>query len=381
MSGDVYDIECVVIGAGVVGLACAKALAESGREVIVLEGAAGVGTGISSRNSEVIHAGIYYPTGSLKHLMCLEGRRLLYPYLAARGVAHKKCGKLIVAVDAAEEPKIGGLHKRALENDVENVTLISGAEAKALEPNLNAVAAMVSPETGIVDSHGLMLALVGDIESAGGALAFNTPMHGGEVLADGRFLVRAGEDVLRCRVLVNAAGLDATRIANSIEGLAPRAVPKLTLAKGNYFGCAGKPAFSRLIYPAPVDGGLGVHLTVDLAGRMRFGPDVEWLAENDPAKVNYEVNPARAESFYAAIRRYWPALADNALTPDYSGCRPKLSAAGEGAADFRIDGPEAHGLEGLVNLFGIESPGLTSSLAIAEAVTRKLMPRAARSVA
>ncbi|MES1201242.1 MAG: NAD(P)/FAD-dependent oxidoreductase [Pseudomonadota bacterium] len=381
MTQDVYDIECVVIGAGAVGLACAKALAEQGHDVIVLEKADTIGTGISSRNSEVIHAGIYYPTGSVRHLMCVEGRRLLYPYLAARGVAYRKCGKLIVAVQDAEEPKIAGLCKRAMENDVENVALMSGSEARALEPNLNCVAAMISPETGIVDSHGFMLALVGDIENAGGMIAFNTGFDGGEVLSDGRFLIRAGDTTLRARMLVNAAGLNATAIAGALAGLPTRHVPKLTLAKGNYFGCAGKPAFSRLIYPAPVDGGLGVHLTVDLAGRMRFGPDVEWLADNDPARVDYAVDPRRAESFYAAIRRYWPALRDGALTPDYSGCRPKLSSAGEGAADFRIDGPETHGLDGLVNLFGIESPGLTSSLAIAREVTRRLDANGARAVA
>ncbi|HVY86875.1 MAG TPA: NAD(P)/FAD-dependent oxidoreductase [Caulobacterales bacterium] len=380
MSGDVYDIECVVIGAGVVGLACARALAESGREVLLLERADTIGTGVSSRNSEVIHAGIYYATGSLKHRMCVEGRRLLYPYLASRGVAHRKCGKLIVAVEPAEEPKIAGLHARALENDVENVSLISGAQARALEPNLRAAAAMVSPETGIVDSHGLMLALLGDFESAGGAIAFNTAAQGGETLADGRMLVRTGDTLLRCRALVNAGGLEAIRFAQALEGLPPRTLPTLTLAKGNYFGCAGRPTFSRLIYPAPVDGGLGVHLTVDLAGRMRFGPDVEWLADNDPTHIDYNVDPARAQSFYAAIRRYWPGLADNALTADYSGCRPKLAGSGA-TVDFRIDGPETHGVEGLVNLFGIESPGLTSSLAIANEVTRRLSATAVRSVA
>jgi len=372
MSADVYEIECVVVGAGVVGLACARALAESGREVLVLEAAEGIGTGVSSRNSEVVHAGIYYPTGELRHLMCVAGRRMLYPYLEARGVAHRKCGKLIVATSAEEEAKIAGLYKRALENGVENMALISGAEALAMEPNLNCVSAMVSPETGIVDSHGFMLALQGDLERAGGSVAFSSPLAGGAVRADGSIDLRVGDDVLRCRVLVNAAGLQAQRVARAIEGAPTQTIPKQTLAKGNYFGCAGKPAFSRLIYPAPVDGGLGVHLTVDLAGRMRFGPDVEWLDETDPSRVDYAVDPRRADSFYAAIRRYWPALADGALTPDYSGCRPKLSGRGEPAADFRIDGPETHGVEGLVNLFGIESPGLTSSLAIADLVLNRI---------
>lgn len=369
MSADVYDIDCLVIGAGVVGLACAAELGRRGREVLVAEATGGVGNGISSRNSEVIHAGLYYPTDSLRHRLCVAGRRQLYDYLAARGVGHRKIGKLVVATSPAEEQQIAALHDRARANDVENVVLLSGEQARAMEPNLACVSALLSPETGLVDSHGYMLALVGDIEATGGALVFETPVLGGDIRKDG-FEIRFGgaEPMrIRCRAVVNAAGLDATRLAQMLGVDAPA----LTLAKGSYFGCVGKPAFSRLIYPAPVDGGLGVHLTVDLAGRMRFGPDVEWLDETDPAKVDYAVDPARADSFYAAIRRYWPALPDGALTPDYSGCRPKLSRRGEPAADFRIDGPEAHGTDSLVNLYGIESPGLTSSLAIAvEAATR-----------
>jgi histidinol-phosphate phosphatase family protein len=386
MSTDIYDIECVVVGAGAVGLACASALARASREVAVIEAASGIGTGTSSRNSEVIHAGIYYPTGSLKHRLCVVGRRRLYPYLAARGVAHRKCGKLIVAASAAEEPRIGAIHQTALRNDVEGVELISGAAARALEPNLNCVSALVSPETGVVDSHGFMLALQGDLENAGAMIVFNAPFVRAAVLADGRFDIDIGGEAparIRCRALVNSAGLDAQRVARAIEGLSPNAIPKLTLAKGNYFGCAGRPAFTRLIYPAPVEGGLGVHLTLDLAGRMRFGPDVEWLKTSNPAEIDYQVDPARCESFYAAIRTYWPGLSDGALTPDYAGCRPKLSGPGEAAADFRIDGPEAHGLGGLVNLFGIESPGLTSALAIAEEVRARLdghAPRDARAL-
>ncbi len=368
MSADIFETGCVVVGAGVAGLACAAELARRGQDVLVLEAAGAIGSGTSSRNSEVIHAGLYYPTGGLKHRLCVEGRRLLYPYLEARGVAHNKCGKLIVATDAREEAQIAALHQRALENEVENVSLMTGAEARALEPNLACVSALMSAETGLIDSHGYMLALLGELESLGGVLALSTPVLRVRALAGGGFEIDAGGEApstVRCRVLINAAGLHAQTIASAVEGLPAAHVPPLVLAKGSYFGCAAKPAFARLIYPAPVDGGLGVHLTLDLAGRMRFGPDVEWLAHADPDRIDYAVDLGRAASFYAAIRRYWPGLPDAALTPDYAGCRPKLSGAGAPAADFRIDGPEQHGLTGLVNLFGIESPGLTSSLALA----------------
>lgn len=369
MSDDVYQIDALVIGAGAVGLACAAELARRGREVMVIEAVDCIGSGTSSRNSEVIHAGLYYPTGSLKHTMCVAGRRKLYDYLAARGVAHKKCGKLIVATDAAEEKQIAALHHRAQENDVENVTLLTRDEALTMEPNLACVSALLSAETGLIDSHGYMLALQGELESLGGALVLNAPVLRGRALAHGGFEIEIGGEApatIQCRVLVNAAGLGAQAAAQAIEGIAPEAIPPLVLAKGSYFGCAGKPAFSRLIYPAPIEGGLGVHLTLDLAGRMRFGPDVEWLDQHDPAKVDYAVDPRRADGFYAVIRRYWPAMPDGVLTPDYAGCRPKLSGRGQAAADFRVDGAEVHGLPGLVNLFGIESPGLTSSLTLAE---------------
>lgn len=378
--GEAYDIDAVVIGAGVVGLACAAALTRRGRSVVVLEAANAMGTETSSRNSEVIHAGLYYPTNSLKHRMCVIGRRRLYPYAELRGVAHQKIGKMIVATTTQEEAQLQALHRRALENDVENVSFLTGAQARALEPNLNCAAALMSAETGIIDSHGLMLAFRGEIEDGGGWVALATPFEGAAPLPGGGFEVRAGGGEpfrLTCRALVNSAGLHAQSVATRIEGLAGAHVPALVLAKGSYFACAGKPAFKHLIYPAPVDGGLGVHLTVDLGGRMRFGPDVEWLGASDPAHVEYEVDSARAESFYAAIRAYWPALPDGALRADYSGCRPKLSGRGEAAADFRIDGAEIHGLDGLVNLFGIESPGLTSSLAIAEEVVLRLEGRGA----
>lgn len=369
------DVDVVVIGAGVVGLACAAALARRGDSVIVLEAGRGIGGGVSARNSEVIHGGMYYPHDSLRRRFCIEGRRELYRYLAARGVAHRKTGKLIVAVEDAETPKIEAIYRQGVENGVENMTLIDGAAARAMEPNLKVTAAVVSPETGLIDSHGYMLALEGEIEDAGGAVVLATPVERITLLAGGGFRVVTGgaePAEIDCRQVVNSAGLHAQAVARGVEGLAPAHVPQLTLAKGNYFTCLGKPAFSRLIYPAPVEGGLGVHVTLDLAGRMRFGPDVEWLETRDPDAVDYAVDPKRADVFYAAIRRYWPGLPDGALAPDYSGLRPKLSGKGEPAQDFRIDGPEVHGLEGLINLFGIESPGLTSSPAIAAEVARRL---------
>jgi len=368
-------VDLVVVGAGVVGLATAAAFACAGEDVLVLEAAGAIGTGVSARNSEVIHAGMYYPTDSLRHRMCTEGRRKLYAYLDTRGVAYRKHGKLIVATAEPEVAKIEAIHATGLRNGVEGLELVSAAIARAWEPLLSCVAALWSPETGVVDSHGLMLALRGEIEDHGGAIALNAPVQRVVQLAGGGFRVGVGgaeAATITCQKLVNCAGLHAQRVAAGIEGLDARHIPKLRLAKGSYFSCLGRPAFSRLIYPAPVDGGLGVHVTLDLGGRMKFGPDVEWLGSDDPDRVDYTVDPARAEAFYAAIRRYWPALPDGALTPDYAGCRPKLSGPGERAADFRIDGPQLHGVSGLANLFGIESPGLTSSLAIAEEVMRLL---------
>ncbi len=369
------DVDVVIVGAGAVGLATAAEFARLGHDVLVLEAADGIGTGTSSRNSEVIHGGMYYPTNSLRHRMCVDGRRRLYAYLEERRVPHLRRGKLIVATSDSETKKIEGIHATGLRNDVENLKLISGAEAMAWEPNLSCTAALWSPETGIVDSHGYMLALQGEIEDNGGLIAFETPVERIEPLPAGGFRVVTGgaePASILCRRLVNSAGLSAQRVAHGICDYRAELIPKLVLAKGNYFGCSGRPAFTRLIYPAPVEGGLGVHVTIDLAGRMRFGPDVEWLATSDPARVDYAVDPKRSVSFYDAIRRYWPGLPDGAITPDYSGCRPKLTGPGEPAADFRIDGPELHGMDGLVNLFGIESPGLTSSLAIAEEVRRRL---------
>ncbi len=369
------DTDVVVIGAGAVGLAVAAEFARAGHDVIVLEAMDGIGTGTSSRNSEVIHAGMYYPTNSLRHRMCVAGRRKLYVYVAARGVPHMKRGKLIVATSDKETAKIEGIHAMGVRNGVEGLEMISGATAMAWEPNLSCTAALWSPETGIIDSHAYMLALQGEIEDHGGFIAFETLVENIAPQADGGFKVITGgaaPSSILCRRVVNSAGLGAHRVVRSIAGYPAEHIPKFVLAKGNYFGCAGRQAFTRLIYPAPVDGGLGVHVTLDLAGRMKFGPDVEWLSTDDPAQVDYTVDPKRSESFYDAIRRYWPGLPDNAITPDYSGCRPKLSGPGEPAADFRIDGPELHGIAGLVNLLGIESPGLTSSLAIAEEVRRRL---------
>jgi L-2-hydroxyglutarate oxidase LhgO len=362
-------MEILVVGAGVVGLAVARALATRGHGVVVAEASGGIGNGVSSRNSEVIHGGMYYPSGSLRARHCVAGRRMLYEFCASRGVPHRKCGKLIVATDELEQAKIEGIYQQGVTNGVEALTFLSGEGARALEPNLSCTGAILSPETGIVDSHAFMLALQGDLEANGGAIAFHAPVERLVPTPEGWEAHVGGSDpaALPVDAVVNAAGLGAQALARRTEGYPAERVPPLVLAKGNYFGCTGRPAFSRLIYPAPVDGGLGTHVTLDLAGRMRFGPDVEWIAAED-----YEVDPRRAESFYASIRRYWPGLPDGALVPDYAGIRPKLTGPGEPAADFAIDAPGEHGLAGLVHLFGIESPGLTSALSIAEDVAQRL---------
>jgi len=362
-------MDILVVGAGMVGLAIARALALRGHGVIVAEATGGIGNGVSSRNSEVIHGGMYYPSGSLRARHCVAGRRMLYEFCESHGVPHRKCGKLIVATNALEQAKIEGIYEQGIANGVEGLSFLSGNDAMALEPNLSCTGAVLSRETGIIDSHALMLALQGDLEAAGGMVAFHAPVEriartrsGWEVQTGG-----AEPAALPVDAVVNAAGLGAQGLARATEDYPASRVPPLVLAKGNYFGCLGRPAFSRLVYPAPVDGGLGTHVTLDLAGRMRFGPDVEWIE-----REAYEVDPARAESFYASIRRYWPGLPDGALVPDYAGVRPKLTGPGEPPADFLIDGPTEHGLPGLVQLFGIESPGLTSSLSIADDVARRL---------
>jgi L-2-hydroxyglutarate oxidase LhgO len=363
---DSDEVECVVIGAGVVGLACARALAMRGHEVVVLERHEAIGTEVSARNSEVIHAGIYYPAGSLRARLCVEGRHRLHDYMRAHNVPHRICGKFIVAADERQAGELAGIAARARANGVDDLHEMTGADAMETEPALSVHAALVSPSTGILDAHAYMLALRGDVEDNGGAIAFGATLERAEALPDG-FKLHVGETRLKCRILINSAGLSAPALARRIEGLGAEHVPKDYFCKGNYFALAGRAPFSRLIYPVPEAAGLGVHLTLDMGGQARFGPDVEWVDAPD-----YTVDPKRGDAFYAAIRRYWPGLKDGALTPAYAGIRPKIHGPGEPAADFVISGPEAHGLSGLVNLFGIESPGLTSSLAIAADVAARL---------
>ncbi len=357
------QIDCVVIGAGVVGLAVARALALQGREVMVLEAADAIGTGTSSRNSEVIHAGIYYPPGSLKARLCVQGRQLLYAYCAERGIGHSRCGKLIVATSDAQAAQLQAIMAKATANGVTDLVLLTREEAQAMEPRLECVAAVHSPSTGIVDSHGLMLALQGDLENAAGLVVLNSPLAHARCAPDAIVVVAEDGTELQARTVVNAAGLQAQALARRFDGLPAQAVPPSYYAKGNYFTLSGRSPFSRLIYPVPEAAGLGVHLTLDLGGQARFGPSFRWVDA-----IDYRVDAAEADGFYAEVRRYWPALPDGALQPGYAGVRPKISGPGEPAADFRIDGPARHGVPGLVNLFGIESPGLTSALAIAEDV-------------
>ncbi|WP_404396163.1 NAD(P)/FAD-dependent oxidoreductase [Stutzerimonas chloritidismutans] len=364
-------VDCVVVGAGVVGLAVARALALAGREVLILEAEAAFGTATSARNSEVIHAGIYYPQGSLKGRLCVAGRRQLYDFCDSHGVAYRRCGKLIVATDEAQIAALEQLQRHAQANGVDDLQRLDGHEV--LEPQLHAVAGLLSPSTGIIDSHALMLALLGDAERHGAVLALNAPVTAIAASDDGLHVWIGGADPLQllARTVVNCAGHGAPILAANTVGLDPVARPRQFFAKGSYFSLTGRTPFRHLVYPLPEPGGLGVHLTLDLAGQARFGPDVQWVEDLD-----YRIEPERAEGFYAAIRRYWPALPDDALQPAYSGIRPKISGPAEAAADFRIDGPAQHGVAGLVNLFGIESPGLTACLAIAEHVLGQLEPTA-----
>ena len=363
------DIDAIIIGAGVIGLATARELSMRGLSVIILESETEFGSATSSRNSEVIHAGLYYPAGSLKARLCVEGRQRLYDFCESHGVAHRRCGKLIVATSEDETPLLVALGAKGKANGCDDLELIDQRQALSLEPALACSSALLSPSTGIIDSHGYMLALLGEAEDHGAALALNAPFERAEAMSDG-FRVHVGgkEPVsLTCRLLVNSAGLVAPMVAAMIEGLPSAAIPQARFAKGSYFSLTGKSPFSRLIYPAPHTHGLGVHLTLDLAGQARFGPDVEWVDT-----IDYAVDPRRMEGFGDAIRRYWPGLPEHALAPAYSGIRPKISGPDEPAMDFRIDGPETHGLPGLVNLFGIESPGLTASLAIAGEIAARL---------
>jgi L-2-hydroxyglutarate oxidase LhgO len=359
-------LDCVVIGAGVIGLAMARALALARREVVVLEADEAIGTGASSRNSEVIHAGIYYSPGSLKARLCVAGRHALYRYCEAHGIPHRRCGKLIVATRDAEIPELERLKRQAVANGVTDLRPLSASEARELEPRVRSAAALLSPSTGIIDSHAYLLALQGEAESRGATVVLRTPVEGGrarerdiELRIGG-----AGATTVTAQCVVNAAGLHAQEVACGIVGVPPDSVPPCHLAKGNYFLLRGRSPFQRLIYPIPEAAGLGVHVTLDLAGQVRFGPDVEWISA-----IDYRVDPGRAHAFYAAIRAYWPDLPDESLVPGYAGIRPKMQGPGEPALDFLIQGEREHGVAGLVNLYGIESPGLTASLAIADYAT------------
>jgi L-2-hydroxyglutarate oxidase LhgO len=359
------SVDCVVIGAGVVGLAVARALALAGREVIVLEAVDSIGTETSSRNSEVIHAGIYYPSGSLKAHLCVAGKEALYRYCDDHGIPYRRCGKLLVATAQKQRAKLEAIKRQADANGVLDLTSLTGADARALEPELACVAAYLSPSTGVVDSHAFMLALQGDAEERGAMIAFLSPVKGGAI-QDGGIALNVGGagaiDIL-ARTVVNCGGLHAQHIAASLAGFPSAQVPPTYYAKGNYYSLIGRSPFSRLVYPMPNEAGLGVHITIDLGGQARFGPDVEWIDT-----IGYDVDPRRADSFYSAIRDYWPGLKDGQLAPGYSGIRPKIAGPGEPAADFLIAGPREHGVPGLVNLFGIESPGLTAALAIGDYV-------------
>jgi L-2-hydroxyglutarate oxidase LhgO len=358
-------VDCVVIGAGVVGLAIARTLAQSGREVWVLETNPGIGMETSSRNSEVIHAGLYYPTNSLKAGLCVTGRDALYAYCAERGIAHRRCGKLIVATSDAQRGKLEAIHAQAHDNGCAEVVALTARQARALEPELSCVAALSSPMTGIIDSHAFMLSLQGDAENAGALFAFGSSVVGGRACVDGIVLrVSTGNDddsELQASTVINCAGLWSPQLARRIAGLDRDTIPTPYFAKGNYYSLTGKAPFSRLVYPVPETGGLGVHLTLDLGGQARFGPDVEWL-DNVEGPIDYAVDPLRSAHFYREIRAYWPALPDSALQPAYAGVRPKISGPVAPAADFLF---ATHNSPHYLGLYGIESPGLTASLAIA----------------
>ncbi len=365
-----FDFDAVVVGAGAVGLACGRALSKRGLTVLVLEKEPHIGQGVSSRNSEVIHGGLYYPTGSLKARLCVAGRRQLYAFLESRKIDHWKCGKLVVATEEAEVERIEAIFQQATTNDVERLEHLTGAQARALEPQLNAHAAILSPESGVFDSHGYMLALQGEIEDAGGSVVVATPFERAEPLPGGGFSVTAGGEggaVLTTRLLVTAPGLQAQDVAARIDGFPAERIPQGHFGKGVYFRLTGAAPFDRLIYPPPIPGALGTHYRKDLGGQGVFGPDLVFVETED-----YSIDPAKRDEFARYIRRFWPSVEAERLTPDYAGIRPKLHGPGEPQPDFQLRGAEDHGIEGLVTLFGIESPGLTSSLAIGEAVAGML---------
>jgi len=365
----VNTVECVVIGAGVIGLAISRALAMQGREVVILESEDAIGTITSSRNSEVIHAGIYYPEGSLKAKLCVRGKELLYSYCPKYGISHKRCGKLIVATNKSQISTLDELKKNAWINGVEDMLWLNKAQVNEIEPEINSIGALLSPSTGVIDTHALMLAYLGEAEEHGAMVAYNTPVIGGTIDNNTIKLHVGGKEPtsLTCKYVFNAAGLEAQKIARSIEGFPSEHIPPTYYAKGNYFILIGKSPFKHLIYPVPDSAGLGIHLTLDLAGQARFGPDVEWIET-----IDYNVDSSRSALFYSAIRKYWPGIPNGSLLPGYSGVRPKLSSVGTVPSDFVIAGPDSHGVQGLVNLFGIESPGITASMAIAEEVLKKL---------
>lgn len=362
-------VDCIVIGAGVVGLAIAKEMAEQGLETILLEREKSFGTITSSRNSEVIHAGLYYPTESLKAKLCVYGNKLLYEYCEKNHVSAKKCGKLIVATDSSQLEILEKIHHQAISNGVKDLSIIDSNEARTLEPHLSCISAIYSGSTGIIDSHGLMLSLLGDFESAGGHIAYQSPLLSAKYIKSNLFSVYVGGNSnthIQTNFLINCAGLSAPKVAQLIEGMPADKIPKAYFAKGNYFSLKSKSPFKRLIYPIPQPGGLGIHLTIDMNGTAKFGPDVEWLNIESETEINYQVCEDRSSQFYSSIKQYWPGIKDDCLVADYSGVRPKITAAG--SIDFLFQTKSEHQLDGLINLYGFESPGLTSSLAIAKHV-------------
>lgn len=365
-----FDFDAVIVGAGAVGLACGYALTRRGLTVAVLEQDVAIGQGVSSRNSEVIHGGLYYPTGSLKARLCVQGRRMLYAFCDAHHVEYDRCGKLVAAGSVDDLARLDTILEQARANDVEGMEQLTQAQARALEPELACAGALLSPQSGVFDSHAYMLALQGEIEAAGSAVVLATPFEGARPLEQGGFSVRAGgaePTALTCRYLVTAPGLSAQHVAGEIEGFPRDVIPEAHYGKGMYFRLSGKPPFARLIYPPPIPGALGTHYRRDLGGQGVFGPDLNYVDKPD-----YTVDPSAARGFYSYIRRFWPGLPDGALSPDYAGVRPKIHGPGEEQPDFRLDAADVHGLPGLVTLFGIESPGLTSSLALGEEVARRL---------